>query len=63
MQRFFARALVESANKQKYLAMSRQIPAYVDLEEARSHAKLVRGFGLDGETKVKGSDLGIIPGQ
>jgi hypothetical protein len=48
MQRVFARALVDSPNKQKYLEMSSKIPAYVDLEEARSHAKLIRGFGLDG---------------
>lgn len=51
MERWFVRALLDPANK-KYTEMSKQIPEYVDLNEARTHAGLVSTFGLDKEEDI-----------
>lgn len=51
MERWFARALADPSNK-KYTEMSKQIPDYVDISEARTHAGLVSTFGLDDEEKI-----------
>lgn len=51
MERWFIRALANWPTQTKYIEMSKKIPVYRDLDEARNHARLVNAFGLDDQPK------------